>query len=94
VTSKTGNYSLEIEQDVSKVGGGTMPTVDLVTYVVKVKHRTYTSEKLAKKLRELKLPIIVRMKDEQVLVDFRTIDEDEIQGVIEGFLAVDKGEEK
>jgi len=94
VTSKTGNYSLEIEQDVSKVGGGTMPTVDLATYVVKVKHRTYSSGKLAEKLRELRFPIIVRMKDEQVLVDFRTIDENEIQGVIEGFLAVDKGEEK
>lgn len=74
-----------IEKDISRVGGGTMPDVALDTYVVKIAHPKMKSEFLAKKLRAYETPIIVRVKKEAVLVDFRTVDDVDLVTVITAF---------
>lgn len=83
-------YTLTLQEDISKVGGGTMPTETLETYVVEVKHKTFTSAELARALRSLPYPIIVRIKGDQVLLDFRTVELEEMEHIVEGFLRVDK----
>lgn len=84
-SSDTG-FVFSIDLGKSKVGGGTMPDVEIDTYVVKVKHNQYTSAELAEKLRYYKIPIIVRVKNEEVILDFRTVHGDELDVVIEAFL--------
>src|SRR5699024_9775712 len=69
----------------SKVGGGTMPDVVLPTYVVEVTHETMTSSELAKSLRKGKTPIIVRVRNEAVQLDLRTVTEEELIEVIAVF---------
>lgn len=90
VEEKMEGFTCTLKKGVSKVGGGTMPEVDLPTYIVEVTHQTLTSEALAKKLRELATPIIVRIKNDAVQLDFRTVTDGELQVVIEGFLEIGK----
>lgn len=88
LSGATTAYSYNITKDYSKVGGGTMPTEQLETYVVEVAHQNLTSTELANQLRNNSIPIIVRLRDDQVIVDFRTVREDEIDVVVEGFIQV------
>lgn len=78
VQSMCSNYTFSVIDDVSQVGGGTMPDVELPTVVVAVKHKEIHSELLAKKLREQAVPIIVRIKQGKVLLDFRTVTRDQL----------------
>src|SRR5690625_1251882 len=60
-------FSLTIAKKSAKVGGGTMPEVELPTYVVKLKHKTRTSEEIARSLRKYKTQIITRLHDNKVI---------------------------
>lgn len=85
---ETSSYLLSIEEDSSKVGGGTMPMEELASYVVKVRHKKINSHQLERKLRELSYPIIVRLQEDHIYLDFRTIDEGDLTTLVEGFLQV------
>lgn len=88
INSKAATFNCHIEPDKSKVGGGTMPDVGLDTYVVNVKHELYSSHDIAVKLRNNKIPIIVRAKNESAVLDFRTVTWEELEMVIEAFLHI------
>lgn len=84
------SFRCKVESDTSKVGGGTMPDVEIDTFVVNVKHPSYTSAELAVRLRNYYIPIIVRVKNDAVLVDFRTVQSEEVNIVIEAFLHIEE----
>ena len=88
VSDKKGKYSFKIIEDIAKIGGGTMPEVEIETYIVQVKHPQYTSTEIAERLRKKDIPIIVRVKNDVVILDFRTIDQTELGALIEGFTEV------
>lgn len=81
-------FHCEIVPGKSKVGGGTMPEEEMDTYIVQVTHDFLSSTKLEKKLRHHQVPIIVRMKNEAILLDFRTVHDEELDQVIEAFLSI------
>lgn len=68
--------------DHSQVGGGTMPEVFLPTYGVLLQHEHFTAQALADRLRVCDPPVVTRMKEKQVYIDFRTIADDEIEALI------------
>jgi L-seryl-tRNA(Ser) seleniumtransferase len=78
-------FQLEVEQDVSQVGGGTMPEVELTTFVVSVKHSNKNAELLSKELRESNPSIVTRVRNNQVILDFRTIQDTEVEEVLNVF---------
>ena len=82
---KEKGYILTLLEDVSQIGGGTMPDVVLPTYVVSVQHEKITVEDLTKQLRASTPSIIVRVKQNQILLDFRTVTEDEVERIVESF---------
>lgn len=84
------SFRCKVESDTSKVGGGTMPDVEIDTFVVNVKHPSYTSAELAVRLRNYYIPIIVRVKNDAVLVDFRTVQSEEVNIVIGAFLHIEE----
>lgn len=86
LSSKNAKFICHIEQEKSKVGGGTMPEVELDTYVVNVKHESFSSNEMAVKLRNNTIPVIVRVKNESVILDFRTVTWEELEMIIEAFL--------
>lgn len=86
VSESDSGFICHVEAGQSKIGGGTMPDVEIDTYVVNVTHDFYSSEELSEALRGLRVPIIVRLKKETVILDFRTVNDEELNLVIESFL--------
>lgn len=76
----------------SAAGGGSLPAVDLAGWGVHIRHPLYSADRLEEVLRCRQLPIIVRIQDDHVLFDVRTLwqaDMNEIAAVLE---AVTEGE--
>ena len=58
----------------SQVGGGTMPDVQLPTFIASVTHADFSAEQLTRKLRtEFNPAIIVRIQKEEIHFDLRTV---------------------
>lgn len=65
--------------DVSEVGGGALPGEQMPTKTVAIKHNTMSADTLAKKLRNVKIPVIGRIKKDRLLFDLRTMFQDDIK---------------
>lgn len=71
---RTNQFEVKVEKSTSQVGGGTMPEVELPSYVSVLKHGTLSAEKIAKKLRtEFSPAIIVRIQKDEVIIDLRCV---------------------
>jgi L-seryl-tRNA(Ser) seleniumtransferase len=76
--------SIGVRDDVSQVGGGAYPVQLLPTYVVTLKPDDGSVHQLEEKLREGQPPIIARVSKEEVLLDVRTIGNDEGNLIVGG----------
>ncbi|ADU30397.1 L-seryl-tRNA(Sec) selenium transferase [Evansella cellulosilytica] len=92
--NQNSNVGGEIASDFSYVGGGTMPTEKLQTYGVILKSEHYSANQLEKKLRGGETPVITRMKDGHVFIDFRTITTEEIDVLLESVKKVCSNRDK
>ncbi len=88
--ARTSSYQVDIRESTSQVGGGTMPGVHLSTFIAAVQHESFSAQELAAKLRAHTPVIVTRIQNERVCVDFRTIVEEEMSELIEGFAAIEK----
>lgn len=76
--SSLKNIHIQIEKDISKVGGGSLPSHSLPTIVLSI---FLPKEKLLlfeKKLRESDTPVIGRIHHERFILDLRTVFESEL----------------
>lgn len=90
LTEVDTGYQCYIKESTSQIGGGTMPDVELPTYVVSLTHETYSENELAEKLRLGTPAIITRIQEEQVMLDFRTISIDEMPELVQAFLEANR----
>lgn len=88
VEAKAAGYTFDVMPGKSKVGGGSMPEVEIDTYVVHVKHSKWTCGELERKLRHYKVPIISRLHHGALILDFRTVNHEELNLVIEAFVDI------
>jgi L-seryl-tRNA(Ser) seleniumtransferase len=79
---------LKVKASNSRVGGGAFPAEGLPTYVVAIVAEDLTAEDLAEELRLHDPPIFARISNEQVLLDLRTLQEEDEEQII---AAVQKG---
>ncbi|WP_059170641.1 L-seryl-tRNA(Sec) selenium transferase [Bacillus sp. FJAT-27445] len=85
--AKTHQYTAKAVGATSQVGGGTMPDVSLPSYAVALSHKSLTAEQLGTKLRTEALePIVVRIQNEEVLLDLRTVTPHEETIIIDSLL--------
>ena len=76
----SAHFQAKIFPGTSQVGGGTMPDVQLPTYVISLKHHSLTAEQVGRKLRtEFKPAIVGRIQKEEYIIDLRTVTEEEEQ---------------
>jgi L-seryl-tRNA(Ser) seleniumtransferase len=69
-------------------GGGSLPGRDIPTWLVGVKQAGLSPSSLGERLRGLPLPVIVRIADEEVLLDVRTLFETDLCAVRDALLLV------
>lgn len=74
-TSPSFSYAVEACQD--QVGGGSAPTCLLEGYGVSVHKEGLAAEKLERRLRKAEIPLIVRVNHDRVLIDVRTLTDEE-----------------
>lgn len=86
----TDKISYKLSDDYSEVGGGSMPLEKLLTKVLVFTHASIKAQEVIKFLRDYEMPIIGRIKEEEILLDFRTITLDEQDIVLEALKALDK----
>ncbi len=74
----------EIKKEDSPVGGGALPLYHLPSYVIAIRPNYISVSEMEKRLRIQEPPIIARMKEDQILLDLRTIAEEEEKDLLLG----------
>jgi L-seryl-tRNA(Ser) seleniumtransferase len=78
-----------IKESTSRVGGGTMPEVELPTYTAVLKHKQLSSSYVANALRNRYSPaIVVRIQNDEIYVDLRTMTDEEVQFLIGALVSI------
>ncbi|MGA1846670.1 L-seryl-tRNA(Sec) selenium transferase [Deferribacter abyssi] len=71
------HFDFEIREIISYTGGGSCPMHEIKSYAVICKSKKIDMNKIENFLRKYHIPIIVRLLDNKVILDVRTIFEDE-----------------
>lgn len=75
--NSNGKLSLEIIEGSSATGGGSLPATPLPTWLVAIKSNEYSADRLCYLLRMHEPPIIARIENDAVVLDLRTVMENE-----------------
>lgn len=76
---KKSRFVAEIIEDKAEVGGGSYPGSQLESIAVKLTHREKTSTEIEKFLLSEDIPIITRIKENSIILDMRTLRENEFE---------------
>jgi L-seryl-tRNA(Ser) seleniumtransferase len=74
--------SVELKEDVSQVGGGAWPTVDLPTWVCAIRLKSGSATELEKFLRLGPVAILTRIHKDWVLIDVRTLLDGDLEDIV------------
>ena len=87
---KSNFDSLEffLRDDFAAAGGGSLPTQKIPTVLVGIKNKKMHASRMEEKLRKLDVPVIVRVDKDEILIDLRTVAEDEFALIIEGLTQI------
>jgi L-seryl-tRNA(Ser) seleniumtransferase len=81
--SGASELELEVQPGESTIGGGAGPTSTLPTQLIAVTHRDKSAQQVENELRNSSPPVIARISEGKVLLDLRTVFEDQISALIE-----------
>jgi L-seryl-tRNA(Ser) seleniumtransferase len=82
--AKLDHLELSLRESFSAAGGGSLPTEQIPTFLVTVKNKTMPATRMETKLRQIDIPVIVRVDKDEILLDMRTVSEEEFDFIIEG----------
>ena len=88
------NYAgleLSLRDGFSTAGGGSLPTQKIPTVLIGIKSKKMSAGRIEEKLRALEMPVIVRVDKDEVLLDPRTVSEDEFVFIAEGLKNIVSG---
>lgn len=87
--SKTNDFKFYIDKGESMVGGGSMPTEKIETYVVKVTSEKFSPEDMERKLRLGETPLIARVYNDELVLDGRTLFKEDFDEIVQCFKAIE-----
>ena len=67
------DFKITITEDKAEVGGGSYPASYLDSVVVKLEHPRLSATDIERRLLEVEIPIITRIKDNELIFDMRTL---------------------
>ena len=79
-TSKTA--AISVVQDMSKAGGGSLPDKEFQTFAVQIRPGAISVNDLEKRLRHASPPVIAKIRGNALLIDARTVREQEIKNLV------------
>lgn len=79
---------IELKTDESVTGGGVMPEEKLPTVCVCVQPETMSAAEAAAVLRQAAVPVIVRIAEERLIFDVRTVAEKDFELIAEAFYGI------
>ena len=79
---------LSLESGVSMTGGGSLTTQEIPTALVALRPRSLSAARLEEALRRLPTPVIARIAEDAVLLDVRTLMEEELGWIRDGLSAL------
>jgi len=79
---------ISVRPDVSEIGGGSLSTEQLPTYVVVIRPKTMNAQELARALRCYEKPVFGRVAEDTLLLDFRTVLKGEEKVILEAFKTI------
>jgi L-seryl-tRNA(Ser) seleniumtransferase len=84
------NLNFTIEEGNSVIGGGSAPSVQPPTALIAFRHSTVQANKLDAILRQNNPPVITRILDDKILIDLRTVSENEEEELLAAILKIAK----
>lgn len=81
IKQKTRNLSIGVVEAESQIGGGSAPGLYLPDYAVAVEGKETSLYRIEKELRKYKTPVIVRTKNDQILINMRTVSDEELETI-------------
>jgi len=82
------SFSLMLKPGESMVGGGALPGLSIPTMMLGIRFSELSTSRLEESLRRLEIPIIARVVHDEILLDLRTIEENELKIIRDGFLSL------
>ena len=67
------DFKITVAEDKAEVGGGSYPASYLDSVVVKLEHPRLSATDIERRLLEVEIPIITRIKDNELIFDMRTL---------------------
>jgi L-seryl-tRNA(Ser) seleniumtransferase len=91
MTGKTDgkNFKVDLVDGISRVGGGALPLMDLPTRLLRLIPGKMSENFIGEWLKSYDPPIIVRVEQESVLLDIRTIQDKELKTVAKAITELD-----
>ncbi|MEW6739457.1 MAG: L-seryl-tRNA(Sec) selenium transferase [Nitrospirota bacterium] len=80
--------NIEVMADSSQSGGGALPEIEFKTYVIAIKPKKLSVNKLEERLRHGNPPIIARIKEDALIIDARTVRDRETEVLVKGISGV------
>ncbi len=80
--------AVAVSEDFSEAGGGSLPTTKIATVVVTVQPAMVGTQEAADRLRRLEPSVVVRIRDNRIVIDPRTLMDDDIGDVVKGLAQV------
>lgn len=84
------NLEVNINKDYSEAGGGSLPLEKLPTYTITIKAKNISSSQLESRLRKYSTPIFTRVNDDRVIIDLRTIKEEQYEIIVQALTEIIK----
>jgi len=81
-------FSAQVEDGESVIGGGSTPGQSLPTRLVAVRHTARSAQALEALLRQNSPPIMARVEADRLLLDLRTVFEDQDESVAQAFARI------
>ena len=84
------DFKITITEDKAEVGGGSYPASYLDSVVVRLEHPRLSATDIERRLLEVEIPIITRIKDNELIFDMRTLRTREFDLVKQALIEVTK----
>jgi L-seryl-tRNA(Ser) seleniumtransferase len=72
----------------SAVGGGSAPGIELPTTLVSLQHALMSADALERRLRQLNPPIVARIEHDRVVLDLRTVLDEQDGALADGLVTL------